>query len=400
MPRRTLLLGLCLGLMSLPAGSAVAQPSTSPPTCSPITQPSARQGAPQLLRGRWRELPAAPIGYRDDPVVVWTGAELLVWGGVGRARRTGAAYEPIARHWRSIAAAPMVPDPSIPAVWTGTELLVWGGRVPGTDRFSWPRNVAAAYDPAADAWRIVASPEGASGPTTDLSAWTGTEMLAWGWFEERARPRARLLAYSPATDTWRQAADAPVSPGTGTMTWTGSELVVVGYGGAPDYDGMNAHAATYTPTTDAWRDLGRLPMSGDGMPTAHATSGSVLLMNAYQWPDESVAVGEPANHDLVLDPVTGCGYAPTEAPWTSSTGSPSAWTGSLLLFPGDRGLAYAPSTDDWKRLPRERGLRQPMIGSATWAGGRLFVLGGPFLAEVEPRRARPLRPAYEFIPAP
>ena len=380
-----------------PAASAAPSGSRA---CPPVTQPKAPRGSPPLLQGRWRALPEAPIGYRDGPVVAWTGTELLVWGGVGSARRTGAAYQPLTRHWRPIPAAPMVPDPTIPAVWTGTELLVWGGRLPGSDRFSWPRNEAAAYVPATDTWRSIASPEGASGPVTDLAAWTGTEMLAWGGFEERARPRERLLAYSPATDTWRQTTDASVSPGMGTMTWTGSALVVVGYGGAHDYDGMDAAAASYSPATDTWQDLGVLPMSGNGMPAANATPGSVLLMNAYQWSDESLSDGEPTNHDLVLDPVTGCGSAPVAAPWTSSTGSPAAWTGSLLLFPGYRGLAYDPTTDTWQRLPRAPGLREPIIGSATWAGDRLIVLGGPFLAEVEPQRGGQLRPAYEFIPTP
>ncbi len=53
-------------------------------------------------------------------------------------------------------------------------------------------------------------------------------------------------------------------------------------------------------------------MSGNGMPAAHAAPGSVLLMNAYQWSDESLTNGEPTNHDLVFDPISGCGYAPCQ----------------------------------------------------------------------------------------
>jgi len=57
---------------------------------------------------------------------------MLLWGGVrpslsGRsevALADGAAYQPATRTWRPITPAPLAGDM---AVWTGTELLVWGG---------------------------------------------------------------------------------------------------------------------------------------------------------------------------------------------------------------------------------------------------------------------------------
>jgi hypothetical protein len=37
--------------------------------------------AGELARGRWSRLPEAPIPDRGNPAAVWTGRELLVWGG-------------------------------------------------------------------------------------------------------------------------------------------------------------------------------------------------------------------------------------------------------------------------------------------------------------------------------
>jgi len=400
-----LILSLISGTPALGQGSSPGpspDPSTGPPAACVVSVARAVSSVrPALLAGRWRRLPNAPISDRDGPVVAWTGAELLIWGGAGTSGRTGAAYDPTTRHWRPVPTAPMIPDPAIPAVWTGTELIVWGGRRPGSDPHSWPRNEAAAFDPSANTWRRIASPEGASGPVTDLAVWTGAEMLAWGWFGGSSSRQARLLAYSPTTDVWRETAPAPVppvAPGSATMTWTGSELVVVDYPYDEAVDDVAARAAVYTPATDTWRDLGTLPMLGGGVPDAHAAGDTVLLMNAYQWPDEWSSIGVASTRDLVLSAGDGCDRVPAPAPWTSSTGSASAWTGRLLLFPGARGLAYDPAADSWLRLPRAPRLEQALIASATWATDRLFVRGAPYLPALGRDRADSW-PMYEFIPS-
>ena len=61
----------------------------------------------------------------------------------------GAAYNPATDTWRTIAEGPVpaggAPTQVIPeGVWTGSELVVWGG---------WASPIAAAYDPVTDRWR-------------------------------------------------------------------------------------------------------------------------------------------------------------------------------------------------------------------------------------------------------
>jgi hypothetical protein len=70
----------------------------------------------------------APQG-RNDHTAVWTGTEVIVWGGYGNAfLNSGGRYDPLTDTWtatRDIGA----PEPrySHTAVWTGTEMIVWGG---------------------------------------------------------------------------------------------------------------------------------------------------------------------------------------------------------------------------------------------------------------------------------
>jgi hypothetical protein len=76
-------------------------------------------------------LTGAPDG-RVSHTAVWTGSEMIVWGGdtclVGCDVNTGGRYNPSTDSWTatSIANAPDGRHYHM-AVWTGTEMIVWGG---------------------------------------------------------------------------------------------------------------------------------------------------------------------------------------------------------------------------------------------------------------------------------
>ena len=65
------------------ASAACQGASRQPPVATRSASLARYQGvtAQKLARGGWSRLPAAPIPDRDAPVGVWTGRELLVWGG-------------------------------------------------------------------------------------------------------------------------------------------------------------------------------------------------------------------------------------------------------------------------------------------------------------------------------
>jgi hypothetical protein len=74
----------------------------------------------------------APEG-RSSHTAVWNGGEMIVWGGqagldVGEYFNTGGRYDPGSDSWRATSTA-NAPDGRYrhTAVWTGNEMIVWGG---------------------------------------------------------------------------------------------------------------------------------------------------------------------------------------------------------------------------------------------------------------------------------
>jgi N-acetylneuraminic acid mutarotase len=68
---------------------------------------------------------------RDQHTAVWTGSEMIVWGGWGSSGcvNDGGQYNPVSNTWTAVTTS------SAPgaryrhtAVWTGSEMIVWGGR--------------------------------------------------------------------------------------------------------------------------------------------------------------------------------------------------------------------------------------------------------------------------------
>jgi hypothetical protein len=60
---------------------------------------------------------------------VWTGAEMIVWGGEsgGFLLDTGARYGPSRDAWEATASPPLASRSLHGAHWTGREMVVWGG---------------------------------------------------------------------------------------------------------------------------------------------------------------------------------------------------------------------------------------------------------------------------------
>jgi hypothetical protein len=147
----------------------------------------------------WRTIARSPLPARDRPVAVWTGTEMLVWGGVtpaaGGAGPYGAAYDPARDRWRVLTDAPIAPRSNHTAVWTGTLMLVWGGQ--SLDSGSEFHGDGAAYDPQRDHWATLPA---APVPTRDRhhAVWTGQELLIWGGCCQGDRYFASGAAFRPA----------------------------------------------------------------------------------------------------------------------------------------------------------------------------------------------------------
>ena len=90
----------------------------------------------------------APSG-RDLHTAVWTGSEMIVWGGYPLDySNTGGRYNPGTDSWTATNTTG-APDGRFyhTAVWTGSEMIVWGGWN-GTNYF----NTGGRYNPITDSW--------------------------------------------------------------------------------------------------------------------------------------------------------------------------------------------------------------------------------------------------------
>ena len=145
------------------------------PAPPPVAEPQAPPAG-----GGWGPLPEAPIAPRGENGSVWTGEELIVWGGLAtddeaiafQPAADGAAFDPVTTTWRTLADGPLEGRVAPTMVWTGSEVVVLGG----LDADLAPAREVAAYDPAADRWReLPPMPDGLAG--TVSAAWTGDELL-------------------------------------------------------------------------------------------------------------------------------------------------------------------------------------------------------------------------------
>ena len=172
----------------------------------------------------------APAG-RERHTAVWTGTEMIVWGGdvLGARFQDGARYDPATDLWTAMTTTD-APDPRFDhtAVWTGDEMIVWAGSASPGGRV----HNGARYDPATDTWTAVAEP-GYGERSNHAAVWTGEEMLIWGGQGNLAGagigPDSGML-YDPLADRWRPGPNEfePLARGDTSFAWTGERFAIWG----------------------------------------------------------------------------------------------------------------------------------------------------------------------------
>jgi N-acetylneuraminic acid mutarotase len=198
----------------------------------------------------WQEnsISGAPA-KRCRHTAVWSGTEMIVWGGFGdpdtNIGATGGRYNPAADTWSPTSTTTTLgPRYGHTAVWTGTEMIIWGGYEYNGSRLSantgFSANTGSRYDPSTDSWQSVSTTGAPSNRFYHVAVWAGDKLIVWGG-EDAGIHLSSGGQYSVATDTWlpTAAADAPVGGYSQTAIWTGTEMIVWG--------GGNNSGARYTP---------------------------------------------------------------------------------------------------------------------------------------------------------
>ena len=145
---------------------------------------------------------------------MWTGSEMIVWGGQGEGTsgllNTGGRYNPSTNTWRATSTT-SAPDGRTyyTAVWTGSEMIVWGGDGPGINGVL---DTGGRYNPSTNTWRATSTTNAPIARDVHTAVWTGSEMIVWGG---PIGLMVRGLPQIPAADTTQtRIAGQPPAPPT------------------------------------------------------------------------------------------------------------------------------------------------------------------------------------------
>lgn len=302
---------------------------------------------------RWRSLPPAPMSARSYPAAVWTGTEMLVWGG-GAADalfRDGAAFNPATNRWRTMGSQTPAPMLRPAAVWTGTEMLA----VSSLNGLN-----TSAYDPKADRWRVLAPPPGAPSVPYPEIVWTGTQAVVAVWPSGPQGTGIGSSAPPPTIEAPRTVATGPPPTPPGTPP-PPPDLSLLPPPGGPN---SPLSLAAFTPDVNQWTTLPAVPIK-QGTTVRLVWTGKSLLVFQSSVPSQAFDFRRRAWHPLAPVPVNAL---PDSGP---------VWTGHLVLFwsGGTNGLAYDPDVDEWRAFDGG-GLRARDDAIVAWADGYLVGWSG------------------------
>jgi N-acetylneuraminic acid mutarotase len=380
--------------------------------------------------------PLARFGHS----AVWTGSQMIIWGGnatlTGRdylsALNSGARYNPATDAWTpTLTTAAPAPRSEHSALWTGSEMLIWGGADHSNATF---HQTGGRYNPATDSWidtSIVGAPSGRAAHSAVLT--DDGKMLVWGGysitgFDSFFTPTEQDFSdggrYDLVSGSWAPLSTIgrPAARRNHTAVWTGNRMVIWG-GDSVTYDINNTPirsylgtGARYDPSSDTWS-----PTSLLGAPTPRTqntavwTGSRMLIWGGFR-PSGETPLLEPTSF-----PAAGASYDPQADTWSpiSTTNSPNpryrhtaVWTGTTMIVWGGYGTGlqqinnepccfglftgglYDPATDTW--LPTAMSsLDKPapnvpittiynptsfafgrLAHSAVWTGSKMIVWGG------------------------
>lgn len=324
-------------------------------------------------------LAAGSASGRFGHSAVWDGKRLIVWGGrpvLGTVYlNTGASYLAETGQWEPVS---MVDPPTArwghTAVWSGSEMLVWGGNAE-TGRL----NTGGRFQPDAQVWRPISVADAPGARTDHIAVWTGAQMFVWG-----GRDASGLLSdggfYAPNTDQWLgvSVVNAPAARIGATAVWATDRVLI--WGGEGE-SGMlnNGSQLRFDTASPYWH-----AMTSQNAPSprcGHSAIWTGARMIVWGGQRNGVPCGDGAAYDPATDsweplPATGCP--------TARFNHAAVWTGQEMLVLGGSngagelatGAAYNPLTGVWRSLSSSGGPLPRTEATAVWAGAEVLVFGG------------------------
>lgn len=381
--RRLVALCCVLGLLTACSANAeeVASTSSLPITTSSqaeegatTTQPTVSTTALSASTSTTTTLPddvedfsAGPLAPRGGTSVVWTGEEMIVWGGCEAEQcqtrfSDGAAFNPDTDEWRMIAESPLDGLWDLPAVWTGTEMLVIRGMN------------AAAYSPDSDSWRLLPDPpfqvsfrrpDGSGGRDYAGAVWVDDRYVVW-------QPSSdQVAAYEAETDSWVDLPSTGLDVDLGVLRWNGTDLVALGSltGAFPDrvpLQGARLVDGSWEPIPDAelWDETHNI----GARPYLTGWSGDILVA----WPDSGSDAGRTLTYSPGADSWTEIEAVPV--PGSEVWPEPMPIGDRLVVFHYGRAAIYDSPSDSWTVVNMPN-LPYGEAGRAVWTGDEILHWG-------------------------
>ncbi len=255
---------------------------------------------------RWTPLPKenAPSA-RFAHTAVWDPNynRMIVWGGAN-ANATlgdGGSYDVLQNYWIPIPVSPVISARSYhSAIVLGTTMVVWGGTSIPTGGGA--LNTGGRFDVITMQW--TATSTGANSPAARYvhrAIVTDTEMIVWGGAASGATYFNNGARYNPATDAWAaMATPALATRYAHTLVWTGARMIAWGGVGLSTY----SDGAMYNPTNNTWT----------AMATATGVAGRYYFSGVWTGGEMIVFGGSNSAGAQIGD---GGRFNPTTNQWTA-----------------------------------------------------------------------------------
>jgi hypothetical protein len=218
---------------------------------------------------RWRILPDPPIERRDAFMLVWTGSELIVWGGgsrTGPPDRTGAAYDVGTNSWHRLPDAPLGLNQG-QAVWAWPRMIVLGSLLDESNAASTKTAVGEEYDPRRNTWQVL--PASSLSPQADSVVAMGRTVLAWDYV---AQSQTGLFPIGSAPAQWRDVVEMPLRP-----TECYPDSAVVENDASPEaFAWLCGQAALWDQSRAAWMPITGAPTEGFRTDAPAFAAGDVI----------------------------------------------------------------------------------------------------------------------------
>ena len=386
------------------SSSALSQPApavsqgVAAPWPRPVTYPATGPTTVAALRtAAWSALPPAPIAVRGSAVGVWTGTQMLVWGGSDGDRyyADGAAYDPATRVWTRLPAAPISGRAGADYVWTGRLLFIWGSYGDRTDSVA----DGAVYDPATRRWTTLPPPP-FSGLGQSAAVWTGSTVVLLT-SPQRAEPSGNgadvvnAQSYDPARNAWTPLPKLvlPRDHGLGELsavavdghvfTWAMWSHTVGSANSSSTSFGVDSYQ--FDTATTRWSRNTLVPGDSNGMLGPLWTGREIVVPTLSQWCGGCAGPPRINASGVRMDPRASTMRPLPHGP-ASDLNASYVWTGAVVLGvganvqvgsagPGDT-AAWNPGTNAWTTLPRA-----PLAADApvaVWTGTSLLIWGTLF----------------------